>query len=76
MEKIDPRIEFVIYRFLHGKLSTSEREMLESWLREGKHRKLLEKICNKETKLEKSFYIYRLNRATEKTWIQLQRETV
>ena len=75
MEKIDPRIEFVIYRFLHGKLSTSEREMLESWLREGKHRELLEKICNKENMLEKSFYFDRLNRGREKTWLRLERAT-
>ena len=48
MEKIDPRIELVIYRFLRGEISASEREMLESWLREGKHRELFEKICDKE----------------------------
>ena len=46
MEKIDPRIELVIYRFLRGELSASEREMLESWLREGRYRALLEKFCN------------------------------
>ena len=57
MEKIDPRIELVIYRFLRGELSASEREMLESWLREGRHRELFEKICNKENMLEKSFYL-------------------
>lgn len=41
MEKIDPRIELVIYRFLRGELSASEREMLESWLREGRHREVV-----------------------------------
>ena len=73
MEKIDPRIELVIYRFLRGELSASEREMLESWLREGRHRELFEKICNKENMLEKSFYFDRLDKGREKTWNRLER---
>ena len=73
MEKIDPRIELVIYRFLRGELSASEREMLESWLREGRHRELFEKICNKENMLEKSFYFDRLDKGREKTWLRLER---
>mgnify|MGYP000708347776 CR=1 FL=1 len=75
MEKIDPRIELVIYRFLRGELSASEREMLESWLREGRHRELFEKICNKENMLEKSFYFDRLDKGREKTWLRLERAT-
>ena len=75
MEKIDPRIELVIYRFLRGELSASEREMLESWLREGRHRELFEKICNKENMLEKSFYFDRLDKRREKTWLRLERAT-
>ena len=73
MEKIDPRIELVIYRFLRGELSASEREMLESWLREGRHRELFEKICNKENMLEKSFYFDRLVKGREMTWNRLER---
>ena len=73
MEKIDPRLELVIYRFLRGELSASEREMLESWLREGRHRELFEKICNKENMLEKSFYFDRLDKGREKTWNRLER---
>ena len=73
MEKINPRIELVIYRFLRGELSASEREMLESWLREGRHRELFEKICNKENMLEKSFYFDRLDKGREKTWNRLER---
>ena len=75
MEKIDPRIELVIYRFLRGELSASEQEMLESWLREGRHRELFEKICNKENMLEKSFYFDRLDKGREKTWLRLERAT-
>lgn len=75
MEKIDPRIELVIYRFLRGEISVSEREMLESWLREGRHRELFEKICNKENMLEKSFYFDRLDKGREKTWLRLERAT-
>ena len=75
MEKIDPKIELVIYRFLRGELSASEREMLESWLREGRHRELFEKICNKENMLEKSFYFDRLDKGREKTWLRLERAT-
>ena len=75
MEKIDPRIELVIYRFLRGEISASEREMLESWLREGKHRELFEKICDKENMLEKSFYFDRLDKGREKTWLRLERAT-
>ena len=75
MEKIDPRIELVIYRFLRGELSASECEMLESWLREGRHRELFEKICNKENMLEKSFYFDRLDNRREKTWLRLERAT-
>ena len=75
MEKIDPRIELVIYRFLRGEISVSEREMLESWLREGRHRELFEKICNKENMLEKSFYFDRLDKGREKTWLRFERAT-
>ena len=75
MEKIDPKIELIIYRFLCGKLSVSERERLDSWLREGRHRELFEKICNKENMLEKSFYFDRLDKGREKTWFRLERAT-
>lgn len=75
MEKIDPKIEFIIYRFLCGELSVSERERLDSWLREGRHRELFEKICNKENMLEKSFYFDRLDKGREKTWFRLERAT-
>lgn len=75
MEKIDPKIELIIYRFLCGELSVSERERLDSWLREGRHRELFEKICDKENMLEKSFYFDRLDRGREKTWFRLERAT-
>ena len=75
MKKIDPRIELIIYRFLRGELSVSEREILESWLREGKHKELFEKICNKDKLLEKSFYFDSLDKGREKTWLRLDRAT-
>lgn len=75
MEKIDPGIELLIYRFLRGELSVRERERLEAWLREGNHRACFDKIRDKENMLQKSFYFDKLDRKRDNTWRLLERKT-
>lgn len=75
MEEIDPRIKSIIYRYLCGELSESEQTILESWLCEKSHRELLQRICDGERILEKSFYFDRLDKGRERTWGRLKRAT-
>ena len=75
MEEIDPRIKSIIYRYLCGELSVSEQTILESWLCEKSHRELLQRICDGERILEKSFYFDRLDKGRERTWGRLKRAT-
>lgn len=75
MEEIDPRIKSIIYRYLCGELSESEQTILESWLCEKSHRELLQRICDGERVLEKSFYFDRLDKGRERTWGRLKRAT-
>ena len=75
MEEIDPRIKSIIYRYLCGELSESEQTILESWLCEKSHRELLQRICDGERILEKSFYFDRLDKGRERTWGHLKRAT-
>lgn len=75
MEKINPKIELLIYRFLQGELSESERQILDSWLQEGKHREWFERICDKENILQRSFYFDRLDKERENTWRKLEQKS-
>ena len=75
MEEIDPRIKSIIYRYLCGELSESEQTILESWLCEKSHRELLQRICDGQRILEKSFYFDRLDKGRERTWGRLKRAT-
>ena len=75
MEEIDPRIKSIIYRYLCGELSESEQTILESWLCEKSHRELLQRICDGERILEKSFYFDRLDKGRARTWGRLKRAT-
>lgn len=72
MRKIDPEIEFLIYRFLRGELSRDEREILDCWLQKEEHRMWFERICNKENILQKTTYFDQLDKGRGKSWQWLE----
>lgn len=75
MDEITSKIEILIYRFLRGALSDSEREELDRWLREGKHQEWFDRICDRERLFQKSLRLDRLNERKEESWRYLDRKT-
>lgn len=75
VKKIDSKIELLVYRFLRGELSVEEREELDGWLQDGKHREWFERIRNRENILQKSFHFDQLNKGRKECWRRLEKST-
>ena len=70
MEQISSQIAVLIYRFLRGELSASEREELDKWLQDDTHRQWFEQLRDKERVMQKTLYFDRLDK--QKGWERLE----
>lgn len=66
MENINQELSGLIYGYIRGTLSASERQKLELWLQEPANRSLFDKISNKEYILQKSLLYDKYE--VEKNW--------